>query len=111
MPLDGDLEYLLGFVVFQEFGCHRQHLLIGDADEIFLFPLVRVDSELQHVAEKILGCRETLLGFVEQPIQPQAERINLQQEFIKRGLRSGESARSLASTTLPGKYWQNSTRC
>jgi len=58
------------------------------------FPLVRVDSELQHVAEKTPRCGETLLGFVEQPIRPQVERINLQQEFIKRGLASAESARS-----------------
>ena len=57
------------------------------------FPSVRVDPELRQAAEKVLREGETLSSFVEQSIRQQVQRRNLQQEFIARGLRSGESAR------------------
>ena len=58
------------------------------------FPSVRVDPELRQAAEKVLRDGETLSGFIEQSIRQQVQHRNLQQEFIERGLRSGESARS-----------------
>ena len=58
------------------------------------FPSVRFDPELRQAAEKVLHEGETLSGFVEQSIRQQVQRRNLRQEFIERGLRSGESARN-----------------
>ena len=58
------------------------------------FPFIRVDPELRQTVEKVLRDGETLSGFVEQSIQEQVQRRNLRQQFIDRGLRSGESARN-----------------
>lgn len=63
------------------------------------FPFIRVDPELRQTVEKVLRDGETLSGFVEQSIQEQVQRRNLRQQFIDRGLRSGESA------TNSGEYY------
>lgn len=56
------------------------------------FSSVRIDPELRQAAEKVLRAGEILSSFVEQSIREQILRRNLQQAFIERGLRSGESA-------------------
>jgi hypothetical protein len=59
-----------------------------------IFSSVTSDAELRQTTQEIPRDRETLPGFVEQPIRQQVERSNLQQEFIERSFRSGEFARS-----------------
>jgi predicted transcriptional regulator len=73
---------------------HRNCNALGVPMKSSTFPSVRVDPELRQAAEKVLRDGETLSGFVEQSIRQQVQHRNLQQEFIERGLRSGESARS-----------------
>ena len=58
------------------------------------FPFIRVDAELRQAARKVFRDGEMLPGFVGQSILEQLQRRNLRQEFIDRGLRSGESARN-----------------
>jgi len=58
------------------------------------FPFVRVDAELRQAAGKVLRDGEIAPGFVRQSILEQVQRRNPRQQFIDRGLRSGESARN-----------------
>lgn len=57
------------------------------------FPAVRVTPDLRQAAERVLEDGETLSSFVEQSIREHIERRLAQQEFIARGLRSGDNAR------------------
>lgn len=57
------------------------------------FPAVRVTPDLRQAAERVLEDGETLSSFVEQSIREHIERRLVQQEFIARGLRSGDNAR------------------
>lgn len=57
------------------------------------FPAVRVTPDLRQAAERVLEEGETLSSFVEQSIRENIERRLVQQEFIARGLRSGDNAR------------------
>ena len=61
------------------------------------FPPLRVNPELRQAAEEILREGETLSSFVEQSIREGVERRQLQQEFVARGLRSADAARSTGS--------------
>jgi predicted transcriptional regulator len=62
------------------------------------FPSLRVDPELREAAEGVLQDGESLSSFVEQSIRESIDRRRAQSEFIARGLRSREEARST------GKY-------
>ena len=58
------------------------------------FPSLRVEPELRQAAEQVLKEGESLSSFVEQAIAEGIERRLAQREFIARGLRARDDARS-----------------
>lgn len=56
-------------------------------------PALRVQPELRQAAEDILRPGETLSAFVEDSLRRNVEFRKTQQEFIKRGLASRDSAK------------------
>lgn len=56
-------------------------------------PALRVEPELRQAAEEILRPGETLSAFVEESLRRNVEFRRTQQEFIARGLASGDAAR------------------
>ena len=57
-------------------------------------PPLRVTPELRQDAESVLRDGESLSSFVEESLRRQVERRKMQNEFIARGLASGETAKS-----------------
>jgi len=57
-------------------------------------PSLRVSPKLREEAEQLLNEGETLSSFVEQSIREGVERRKFRREFIARGLRSRDAARS-----------------
>ncbi len=56
-------------------------------------PSLRVSPQLRKSAERVLEKGETLSAFVEGAITAQVAQRQMQQEFVKRGIRSGDNAR------------------
>lgn len=56
-------------------------------------PALRVQPELRQAAEEMLQPGETLSGFVEESLRRNVERRQAQQEFIVRGIASGDAAK------------------
>ena len=57
-------------------------------------PSVRVEPEFRTEVEAVLGEGETLSEFVEAAVRASVQRRRVQAEFVARGLRSREHARS-----------------
>jgi len=58
------------------------------------FPSLRVDPELRSAAEDVLETGESLSSFVEQAIRDGVQRRRAQREFVARGLKSRDAART-----------------
>jgi hypothetical protein len=58
------------------------------------FPSLRVDAELRAAAEGVLQDGETLTHLIETAVREAIHRRQVQAEFLARGLRSAERARS-----------------
>jgi hypothetical protein len=56
-------------------------------------PSLRVDPELRHDAEAVLREGETLSSFMEQALRASIQSRRNQQEFVARGIFSGDEAR------------------
>jgi len=56
-------------------------------------PSLRVEPELRQEVENALHDNETLSGFMEQALREQVRRRRLDDEFIARGLASGDKAK------------------
>ncbi len=57
-------------------------------------PSLRVAPALRSAAESVLLAGESLSNFVEQAVRASVAERQLQQEFVARGLASGDAARS-----------------
>lgn len=58
------------------------------------FPPVRVTPELRKAAERVLRPDETLSKFVEESLRSQIAYRSAEDEFVARGLKAAEEARS-----------------
>ena len=56
-------------------------------------PSLRVEPGLRHAVEDALHDNETLSSFMEQALRAQVRQRQLQDDFIARGLASGDTAR------------------
>jgi hypothetical protein len=57
------------------------------------FPSLRVEAELREAAESVLREGETLTSLIETAVRETIHRRRVQDEFLARGLRSGEDAK------------------
>lgn len=58
------------------------------------FPSLRVKPELRDAAESVLRDGETLTNLIEASVRDTIHRRRIQDEFLARGLRSSEDAKS-----------------